>query len=176
MTTLILLLFNRPTLAQNVTQVEYFTDTDPGYGLGINVPITPEPNFSDLVFPIDLTAISPGFHNLYVRSKDEYLKWSLTAVRPFYKESPNNLALPNIIQVEYFIDNDPGNGLATNAPIVPGTNLSNLVFPIDIGAIAPGFHNLYVRSKDAYLKWSLTAVRPFYKETAGMLSLQHKPG
>lgn len=152
---------------QNVIQVEYFIDTDPGYGLATNVSITPGTNLSGIVFPINVAEVTQGFHSLFIRSKDEYLKWSLTAVRSFFKEAVN-MTLSNVTKIEYFIDIDPGHGLATNVPITPSTNLSNLVFLIDIDAMPPGFHNLYIRAKDAYEKWGLTAVRSFYKENVNI--------
>ncbi|MFZ4708200.1 MAG: hypothetical protein ACOYMF_19505, partial [Bacteroidales bacterium] len=161
---LICLLCCSTAWAQDIIQIEYFIDTDPGNGLATNVPITPGANLGNIVFSIDMASQTLGFHSLYIRAKDANQKWGLTAVRAFYKDASLIAAVPNVTQVEYFIDTDPGNGLATNVPITSGTNLPDLVIPIDMAAQTAGFHNLYIRAKDANQKWGLTAVRPFYKE------------
>ena len=54
--------------AQNIVQVEHFFDTDPGYGNGTDVPITPGQNIT-ADFVADLGGLGNGFHILYVRAK-----------------------------------------------------------------------------------------------------------
>ena len=84
--------------AQNITVVEYFFDTDPGYGFGTSVTITPATSITDFTFPIDITAASDGFHTLFVRAKDANNNWSAAYSRPFYKLSVAQAAptAPNI--------------------------------------------------------------------------------
>ena len=62
---------NFNAIGQNITNVEYFFDTDPGFGLGGNISVTPAPNLNNLQFTIPLSSISAGFHSFYVRAKDE---------------------------------------------------------------------------------------------------------
>ncbi|MEI7981599.1 MAG: T9SS type A sorting domain-containing protein [Bacteroidota bacterium] len=162
------LLFNLWGLTQNITRVEYFFDTDPGQGLGVDVPVTPAPDISNLNFTIDITSLPAGFHNLFIRSKDANHHWCLNNVRAFYKQDLNN-ALPDITKMEFFFDTDPGYGHGINIAVTPGTNLANLSFTIDISSVIPGFHNLFVRGKDAYGRWGMTSARPFYKEPSGAI-------
>ena len=54
----------------NVTKVEYFFDTDPGFGLANNISITAATDISDQLYNVDISNISNGFHNFYIRSKD----------------------------------------------------------------------------------------------------------
>jgi len=171
------------TEAQNVVRVEYFVDNDPGFGAATGVNISTGLQDVTADFQFDIDGLSPGFHNLYIRSlvtpyqviEDGKIVgkggWSLTPVRTFYKETIANVnnVLPNITKGEYFIDTDPGFGSATNIPIntTPGSDLNNLSFTFDITSLTPGFHNLYMRFRDANGKWSLSSIRSFYKENLG---------
>ena len=167
-------IINANNTLPNVTAGEFFIDIDPGFGAGtpISIPLNSGSNISTLAFTFDVTALTAGFHNLYARFRDANGKWSLSSVRNFYKEaiSTSNSVLPNITKGEYYLDTDPGFGSGTNIPIntTPGSSdLSNLSFTFDITALTPGFHNLYLRFRDANGKWSLSSVRSFYKENLG---------
>src|SRR5690242_17139426 len=77
--------------AQNYTQtvkaIQYYFDTDPGVGLtgnGAILSITPTSNYDQTVSITVPNSLSQGFHNLYVRSMDEFGKWSLAYRRLFY--------------------------------------------------------------------------------------------
>lgn len=150
----------------NVVSGEYFIDTDPGFGSGNNISIIPGNDIANVNFSFDVTQMSVGFHNLYVRFKDAFGNWSVCSVRNFYKEAvlKSGNIVPNIVTGEYFVDTDPGFGNATSIPVVSGNNISNLNFTFDITSFSAGFHNLYVRFKDANGNWSLCSVRNFYKE------------
>ncbi len=91
----------------NITSVEYFFDSDPGFDNGHNVDISGLTLGSDLIinFNADLDNnvddLSDGIHVLHVRSKDANGNWSLNHTHTFLKEStdPNNP--PNIVAVHY---------------------------------------------------------------------------
>ena len=68
----------------------------------------------------------------------------------------------NITRVEYFIDTDPGFGNATTISIIPAPNISNNNLVVPLGSISPGLHALFMRSKDANGKWSITSRTFFY--------------
>ncbi len=154
----------------NITGGEYFIDTDPGHGKGQPVSITPGNDLTNVSFNINISNanIGTGFHNLYIRFRDANGRWSQANVRTFYKEDINitNSTLPNITGGEYFIDTEPGLGKGQPVSIVPATDLTNVSFNINISNanITPGFHNLFIRFKDANGRWSQTNVRTFYKE------------
>jgi hypothetical protein len=149
---------------QNLVKVEYFFDTDPGYGTGVQVDVVPpSPNLSNFNFSVNITGLNDGFHKLFVRAKDENGVWSLSNDRAFYKNtiSPQ---LHDLTKVEYFFDTDPGTGNGTNVPFTPGPNIPNLDFSINISGLPDGFHHLYVRTKNQQGQWSLTNRRPFMKQ------------
>jgi hypothetical protein len=149
----------------NLAAVEYFVDTDPGYGLGQSAPITGGgTNATGVSFSVGLGTLPVGFHTLYYRVRDAAGKWSQTLNRLFYVDDPMVAAIPNLNKAEYFFDTDPGYGLGVNVPIAtPATNLTNLNLLADASALASGQHRIFVRVRDANGKWSQVLSRPFAK-------------
>jgi len=145
----------------NINKLEYFVDTDPGYGLAANVSITTSANVNDVVIPIDVTATANGFHTLYLRSKDDAGRWSIANRWVFAKETA---AGTNINKLEYFVDTDPGYGNATNVTITAGANLNDVIIPIDVTSYSYGFHQVYIRSKDNADRWSIANHWVFVKD------------
>ena len=146
----------------NITNIEYFIDSNPAFGTG--TPITgfaSSINVSNFSTTVSLTGVPGGFHRIYFRSKNADGKWSLTNNvffdnfnLPVY---PSASAALNIVQLEYFIDNnDLGFGNCTPLPITPNTNIANLNVNINVTGLVQGVHRLFIRSKDANGKWSLT--------------------
>ncbi|RYZ58643.1 MAG: hypothetical protein EOO14_09465, partial [Chitinophagaceae bacterium] len=167
--------------AQNVTRVEYFVNTDPGFGKGTSVPLTASADVTTS-FQVPVNGLANGFHRLYVRSyvapyktsADTLWKggWSLTHVRQLYKATilANNSVTPNVTEGEYFIDADPGFGKGKKIPLTPGVNLANLSFTFDVTGLSAGFHHLYARFKNAAGDWGHTNRRTFYKEVIAVNS------
>ncbi|KAA9332088.1 T9SS type A sorting domain-containing protein [Hymenobacter busanensis] len=152
--------------ASNVTKVEYFVDTDPGFGLATDVPVTASPDVAGVAFSLNVGSLSAGFHVVGIRAKDANGQWSLTTRRSFYYEPAASTAA-NISKAEYFIDTDPGFGSATDIPVAaPAADVSGLAFSYDVSGLSAGFHALGVRTKDANGQWSLTTRRSFYYEPA----------
>lgn len=144
----------------NISRLEYFIDTDPGFGKGTAVSITPATDLNNLSFTVNISSLTPGFHNLHVRAQDANGKWSIVNTKTFYKDFiPVNL--PNIVKAEYFVDNDPGFGKGVNIALTPATDITKLDFTADISSYSAGKHRLFVRAMDANGKWSITNNRSF---------------
>ncbi len=147
----------------NITKAEYFFDTDPGFGNGINAVVTAG---QDIAFSLsgNIATLNKGLHTLYVRVKDANGKWSLTHNQLFYKENIVDNPVPNITKAEYFIDVDPGFG--NGSPFVISPEAQDITEAIDLPAtgLAKGFHRLYIRVLDANNKWSITNTPLFYYE------------
>jgi FlgD Ig-like domain len=158
--------------SQNITVVEYFFDTDPGYGSGTSVAITPSPTITNFNFNINVTSAADGFHTLFVRAKDANNNWSAAYSRPFYKLSASVVSptAPNINKIEYFFDTDPGYGAGTDVPITPAVAITDQNFAIPLSSAADGFHTLYVRTRDANNNWSAAYSRPFYKLSSSVIA------
>jgi hypothetical protein len=162
---LILLFCYAQGFAQNINKIEYFIDSDPSFGLCVDVPITADtPVTANFTVALPNT-VSDGFHYLSVRARDVNNNWGITTVRPFYKEIiPTNVTPPNITAMEYFMDADPGFGLGSGVTITAGTPVSKDFTVALPNTISGGFHYLTVRAKDANNHWGIVTVRPFYKE------------
>ena len=152
--------------AQNITKVEYYIDTDPGYGLATNVPITAGTPINDFTFSVPMTSIADGFHRVFVRTKDINGDWSMVSNNAFLKMAiPANptLSVSNIVKVEYYIDTDPGYGLATDVPVLAGTPIIDLNFNVPMTSVTDGFHRVFVRVKDVNGDWAMVANNAFLK-------------
>lgn len=140
----------------NITRVEYFFNTDPGFGNGTAVSVSPATNISNQAFTTDISSLPLGLNFLYLRSMDGNGKWSITNQLIFVKSATPPAAV-NINKAEYFIDIDPGFGNANNISIAsPSTNISALVFEANLATLIEGLHFLYLRSRNTNGQWSLT--------------------
>lgn len=149
---------------QNITAIEYFFDTDPGYGSGTSVSITSAATINNFDFNVNITSVSDGFHTLTVRAKDANNKWSHAFTRPFYKlPAAAVAAAPNITKLEYFFDADPGYGAGTNVTITAATSIIDLSVTASLAAVSDGFHTISFRAQDGSGKWGHAFTRPFYK-------------
>lgn len=152
------------TSLEMLTQVEYFFDTDPGFGQGTQVLINPADSNATLNIAIDITSLSNGIHYLFVRAKDEQGRWSLTSMRMLYKFTMQQSSY-DVAALEYFFDTDPGFGNGTPIPISPGSQVTITDYAIDITSLVDGFHHVFFRAKNEAGFWSLTNIRAFYKKT-----------
>ncbi|MGZ5222258.1 MAG: T9SS type A sorting domain-containing protein [Chitinophagaceae bacterium] len=148
------------SFAQTITKVEYFLDADPGFGNGTNVPVSASADIPNLLVSVDIAIVSKGFHNIYVRAKDNNGYWSLTNRWLFIKD----ILAAAVNKLEYFIDTDPGFGNANNVIISSSANVADVLIPVDISALNKGFHNIYLRSKDDAGNWSLTNRWLYFKD------------
>jgi hypothetical protein len=142
--------------------VEYFFNSDPGYGKGIVIKDI-EKGINRLV--IDLGDLPTGAHVLYVRSRDEERQWSVTVCRPFYV-----CRRANLTALEYFFDNsDPGQGKAT--PIaLPTTGGNVITFEVKLTGLSTGEHTLNVRAKGSDGLWRSLASEAFMLTAASSIS------
>lgn len=152
---------NPPAAAiPTITKLEYYVDTDPGYGLATDVPITAGTPINNISVNLPMTSLSDGFHQFYARARDVNGAWSMVASHQFLKTTvvvTPPPATPTIVQAEYFIDLDPGYGAGTNIPLTAGTPINNLTTSINISALALGTHQVFIRTKDANGVWSMVS-------------------
>lgn len=65
------------TPVPKVVRVEYYVDTDPGYGRATPVTITAATNIANLIFDADISTVPNGVHKLGFRVLDEYGAWGM---------------------------------------------------------------------------------------------------
>lgn len=158
--TIFLLLFVlKNSIGQQINYIGYFIDNDPG--LGNETPIIFSPaNDVELTFTIPLSDVSEGFHNLYLRSRDNTGQWSLTSHVQMFTLKILTPAL--ISRLEYFKDNDPGIGNGTEISLNDSQNSIESDLNIPLTNDDEGFHTLYIRSRDTKGSWSIVEHFSYY--------------
>jgi hypothetical protein len=151
----IVCLMSAMTQAQEPVRMEYFLDTDPGYGNGV---VITNIQIGDNLLTFDVSTATPGPHVLSVRSQDEAGRWSATLSRSFFIDR-----LQDITYVEYFIDNDPGvgNGKPLSLPDIAYKAHLNLDIDISTVGLSVGEHEFFVRALDALGQWTDIMSRRF---------------
>ena len=135
--------------------IEYYIDIDPGYG---NANVVKEIEQGTNKISVDLANTADGAHVLYLRTRDEYGRWSTSVARPLYV---HHKRYENFVQMEYFFDdNDPGNGKATPLSDFKA-NMELLVSQLPITGLQAGSHTLNVRGMTEDGVWSSVITRPF---------------
>lgn len=138
-----------------ISQIEYFFDTDPGYGNGTQVVYAADGS-GTAILNLNLASMSAGVHTIYVRVKDNNGSWSLTHVRPFVIMPDLGTNTATISRIEYFINGpDPGPNNATSVSFSPvGGKDVSAFFDVTLDGLANGTHNLYARVLDSEGRWS----------------------
>ncbi len=150
--------------AQNITNAEYFFNTDPGPGNGIPITVSTPGTVVNINTNISTATLSNGFHFIGIRLKDADGSWGLFEKRGFYISNTTTDAA-DISAAEYFFDTDPGAGNGTALPI--GASGAAVSFTAAIPtALSAGFHFLAIRTKGSDGIWGHYEKRGFYISSA----------
>ncbi|MFY0627716.1 MAG: T9SS type A sorting domain-containing protein [Reichenbachiella sp.] len=155
---------------QNILQkIEYFIDSDPGHGNGIEIVLGTETNVN-LLENVSTTTLSEGFHVITFRALDENDVWGLIESKPFFIGQSTSLTNPNLVQLEYFFNEDPGTGNGTFIPVsdLPSIDVIELI-PTE--GLSVGFHTFNLRGRDEKNIWGLIESTPFYVDVARNITL-----
>ena len=146
--------FKRQLIAdRKISGIEYFIDTDPGFGLATPVTVSSPGSSIALEFTALTESFLEGFHYLNIRARDSLGRWSQPIQRIFYVFKSRSAADRDITGVEYFIDTDPGFGEATPVDVPSSGNEITINFDADLSSLSDGDHVIYVRCKDALNRW-----------------------
>lgn len=157
-----------PSLAQQITYLEYYVNTDPGHGLATSVAISAAEHIENVSIEYPVNTLADGLYRMYFRARDNEGKWSMTAHHPFMKVTPvvpPTPAMPDINRIEYFVDSDPGYGLATPVSITPGESIGNISVVLSMAGLNDGPHRMYMRARDTEGVWSIVYSHTFLKIT-----------
>ena len=152
--------------AQDITQGEYFIDTDPGVGLATTLTTFSQNDTVNITENISLTGYSAGFHNLYIRFKTVNGTWSVIDARSFYISPAINANVDTIVAAETFIDTDPGSGNGTAISVSPATVNASISSTVSTTGYLAGFHNLYFRAKNKAGVWNVIDNKSFFLKLA----------
>lgn len=145
--------FLKLTAATNTAlldRVEYFIDTDPGFGAGNFV--TPPAGNQPVELNVDLTTVTTGLHQLYIRARDNRGFWSNIYTSSFVR-LPGTPGPAVVTKLEYSIDNLPDFGAGVNVPVTANSKI-DMPVTVDLSTTGTGLHSLYLRSMDNAGKWS----------------------
>lgn len=139
--------------SEQVTQLEYFYDTDPGYGQGTLIDNALASG--DNALNLSLNGLAPGTHNLFVRALGNAGQWSSVISKPFFLLAATT---EDIRHLEYFYDTDPGYGKGT---LIGGLERGEQQLALSIDGLSLGAHLLFVRVQDEQGNWSSVMAHPF---------------
>ncbi|WP_456439806.1 T9SS type A sorting domain-containing protein [Psychroserpens sp.] len=149
------------TLAQSdIASLEYFVDTDPGVGLATAIDINPDAETIDQSFSISTSGLTVGTHRLFIRAINVDGDASMYEHKTFRIAPASDSNLSDIVEVEYFVDQDPGIGNATFIDVVDG-EIVDETLTIPTGSFSLGTHRLFVRVKNSANEWSLYEHKTF---------------
>lgn len=86
---------------KQITRLEYWLDSDPGFGNGTQISVAPATNLN-ISFPLILGQIEHGNHKLYIRAKNSDGVWGMPASALFSDGVPAHLTI-NIVDGSLFI-------------------------------------------------------------------------
>ncbi|NBC58612.1 MAG: hypothetical protein GVY05_10080, partial [Bacteroidetes bacterium] len=155
-----------PPAPTDIVAAEYYFDDDPGFGLGNSISITPGQDISLSNLTLDVSNLGEGVHYVFIRTQNADGAWSQTSSREFeivldYDYPTPPIASTNIIAAEYFIDDDPGFGLANSIAITPDLDVSLSNISLDIDGLSLGTHTIFLRTQNNDGEWSQTSNREF---------------
>ncbi len=136
----------------------YFDDADPAFGQGI--PVTVPSNTGDVVIAEEISAssLSPGFHQLFFRVRNDVKGWSHPVMRVFYKSWPEQ----NVAGFRYRIDPKTG-AEAWNYQVFPYPSTDVIMnLEINPGALPDGIHYLEASAKSETGVWSPISKGTFF--------------
>lgn len=132
----------------NISEIEYYFDTDPGIGNGTSIDIDPDVELLNQNFSIPTTGLSAGNHKLFVRAVKDDGSTSYYYSQNFSIRAANaTFNSSDIDGFEYYFDTDPGIGNGTQL-MVTDSELINESFSIPTGSLSTGSHRLFIRAKN----------------------------
>lgn len=138
----------------NLTQAEYFFDTDPGMGAALPIAGFSASSSIDVNDMIDVSTLTIGMHTLGIRVMDDNLVWSMAEYIPVFVTLTSANIVANLTTAEYFFDTDPGMGAATSITLTASQNIDiNDLFPTS--ALSLGMHTLNIRLRNEFNEWSM---------------------
>jgi hypothetical protein len=148
----------------NISQFEYFINTDPGFGKATPVSVTAAASINNLSVPVNINALPAGIHRVSFRSKTASGAWSITNYAIFYKST---LTSSPVSKAEYFFNTDPGFGKGTNISLTPGNSVTDLMVNLNVQQLPMGINQLYLRTMNNLGAWSITNKFMFLKNQQG---------
>ena len=141
--------FYVPATPHVVEAVEYYFDEDPGVGMATPMAAATKGDSLVTSFEVDTEGLTDGVHHIGLRTLTDGT-WSSTITRQFLV---NSVKENEITRLEYFWNDDPGEGNGVAVDITPGEEVT-IEFEADMTDLGPGPHTLGLRAKAGSEGWS----------------------
>ncbi|MEQ8579590.1 MAG: T9SS type A sorting domain-containing protein [Balneola sp.] len=148
---LLVMLLASPLMGQTVTQLEYFFDSDPGFGNGTSISVTEVDGEVNYEGSIMASSLSRGLHTLFIRAKNSDDEWGLTIKKLILVDQGE---AREIEALEYFFDEDPGHGSGTAIPITASSQIDNEAM-LSTEGLSVGLHTVFIRAKFTDGNWGM---------------------
>lgn len=141
--------FYVPPTSYAVEAIEYFFDTDPGVGLAIQMEAAIDGDSLKMAFDVNTDGLADGVHKIGIRTLTAGT-WSATRYRQFLVRSVKE---NDITRLEYFWNEDPGQGNGLAVDITPGKEVT-VDFEADMKDLPEGVHTFGIRAQSGSGGWS----------------------
>ena len=129
----------------DISSLEYFFDADPGFGNGVSLDINPDVAVLDQNFSITTSGLPEGTHRLFIRAINVDGTASLLEHKTFRVAHVPDNNTSDLVEAEYFFNQDPGVGMGTAIDVVDGAIVDeNLAVPTT--SLPEGTHRLFIRA------------------------------
>ena len=149
-----------------VEELEYFFDSDPGYGMGTTFTAFTAASVVNEMESAATGSLSVGFHTLYVRAKAVGGVWGVPESRLVYVDQTGTGAIL-VEELEYFFDQDPGYDMGTKFTAFTSGAVINQIENLPTGSLSSGFHTLFIRAKTVGNTWGVPESRLVYVDPTG---------
>jgi hypothetical protein len=144
-----------------IVEGEYFVDSDPGFGGGVQVTVTPG-NIVEGFFGANIATTLTGAHVIGFRVRTQSGLWSGTEETTFVVDPIPTL--PSLASISYVISDVAGSADFATANILDNqdgsSDLGFFTIVYDLSGYAPGLYYLSVRAKDEFGVEGTTYVTP----------------
>jgi hypothetical protein len=160
---IVFILYGTWLLAQtNLVAYEYWFNGDDANRQVVTIAPVP---LHQLSMDVDASTLVDGVNVFNIRYKDENNVFSSTLSRVFYKNTQTLTIDKNLVEYEYWFNNDYANKQVV--PITPSIQ-HQLITSVDASMLAEGVNVFNIRYKDENNVFSSTMSKVFYKNTQAL--------
>ena len=141
----------------NIVSYEYWLDSDYANKVNTDVTNNQQVNVNQM---LDYSTLKEGLHLINIRFKDSQGNWSSSMSKFFYKEVISATGSSDIVNYEYWLDNDYAAKVVKDVAASPLLTINEM---LDYSALKEGLHLFNIRFKDSQDKWSSLSSKFFYK-------------
>ncbi|MGL2964492.1 T9SS type A sorting domain-containing protein [Flavobacterium sp. RSB2_4_14] len=152
---------DQSTFDRKIVTYEYWFDND--YANKVSETANNQETFT-LNTNVIPTTLPNGIHTFNIRFKDSTTLSSSTLSSFFYKNQNGSLVLKNIVEYEYWFNDDYSNKIAIAITPSQTVNINTFIIPENSG-LGIGTHQLNIRFKDDSNLWSSISTSEFNMST-----------